>query len=487
MAVTFLTDTDKTELQNGINNSVKVTEQTLTEEQKAQARENIAALSKEDVDPNVENTLVDFVKTKEHISGYFNDQHNINSNRFYIIIGRDEVPTSYIRIAGVIASGTGITIYEELANGNSRYNAITVNSSYILTNSNGEKVLNLAAFGFCKRIYLNYLVVDESIAEATVMDTPDTTYNGNETPGLIISQYTNRTIDEKCSTRPLVRALIIGDSFSSPGMQQWITPMMREFHKDSSFVTLGVVSATVKDQSNDRSTHPYTSRPTSGTNKNTFACQIEKLKRLMAGIDLDSGETKLYANSNEYPNVIIIAGGQNDGVDTDEKVSNYVGQLEKIVSGVWINNVAGTALASGQSMCIPTPSEELDRTSFAGAYRHLFDELHTLFPDAQIFITTCVSVSYHYGYSNVTPRRNIAQQQKMCAELFAAPVIDWFAESNVNAIFNHATGSGTEADPYIRDNATQDTLDGLHPNAYGGTKLGRLAAKVIANRLLNYK
>ena len=44
MAVTFLTDIDKEELQKDIEVGVKFVEQNLTEEQKEQARENIGAI-----------------------------------------------------------------------------------------------------------------------------------------------------------------------------------------------------------------------------------------------------------------------------------------------------------------------------------------------------------------------------------------------------------------------------------------------------------
>ena len=58
-----------------------------------------------------------------------------------------------------------------------------------------------------------------------------------------------------------------------------------------SLVNLGVTSATIKDRQADRTAYPYSDRPTStGTgNINTLASQVQKLKRLMKGTDLDSG------------------------------------------------------------------------------------------------------------------------------------------------------------------------------------------------------
>ena len=247
-----------------------------------------------------------------------------------------------------------------------------------------------------------------------------------------------------------------------------------------SIVNLGVVSATIKDWYNDRVSHPYTSRPvstqTSG-NLNTVACQIEKLKRLIVGTDLDAGETAIYQSADEYPNVIIIEGGQNDMYDDDAKVATYYDQFLTLAENVYY--VHDNTTQQG-NYYIASDIETIDRTCFAGAYRYITQTLHNMFPDAQIFFVTRSRLGY-FVY-NVNERADkVAEQQRMCAKLCGVSVIDWNKEGNISTITDYPTGSGTSADPYKTQN-TLDASDGLHPNVRGGRWYGRLAAKVIKER-----
>ena len=69
-----------------------------------------------------------------------------------------------------------------------------------------------------------------------------------------------------------LNVLVLGDSYSAMGI--WIRGMM-EVINVKSLVNLGVISATIKDRQADRTTYPYSDRPTStGTgNINTLASQ----------------------------------------------------------------------------------------------------------------------------------------------------------------------------------------------------------------------
>lgn len=288
---------------------------------------------------------------------------------------------------------------------------------------------------------------------------------------------------------PPLNILILGDSYSQNG-GQWIRPMMSYLPNGSSWVSLAVSSASVRDKHQDRNTYPYTSRPISSEssgNLNTLACQIEKLKRLMAGIDLDDGESKLYATEEDYPNVIIIEGGMNDNYDSDEVESTYFDQFEKKVDNVYIQKNSSTGITQG-SCYIKTPIEEVNRTCFAGAYRYLVEELLALFPNAQIFFTTASGLGYWNG-SVVQTRYRTAEQQRKCANLCAASVIDWSADGQINGIVNHPSGTGTKDDPYIWAATTNtgynDTNDAMHPNQRGGNKYGKLAALTIVQKFLN--
>ena len=272
--------------------------------------------------------------------------------------------------------------------------------------------------------------------------------------------------------------LILGDSYSRLG--DWVKGLKSGLNV-AEIVNLGIVSATVRDRYADRTTYPYTSRPTSsGTgNQNTLASQIQKLKRLVIGTDLDAGEVKLYTD--HTPDVIIIEGGMNDWYDNETKENAYPQQFITQVNGVYYKNSAGTVTQGNYH--IKTDIETVDRTSFAGAYRYIVEELLTLFPDAQIFIVT--ASRFNYFVDNPQVYDKIAEQQIKCARYCAATVIDWNGEGNISTITDYPTGSGTQDDPYTVYGGTKNTTDGLHPNARGGRTYGRLAANVIKQRFLN--
>ena len=316
--------------------------------------------------------------------------------------------------------------------------------------------------------------------------------NGDETSQSVtvtvrelgLKETLNNSTSDNCRQYTV---LILGDSYSQnngpwvKGMQEWLNI--------TSLVNLGVSSCSVRDKYQDRNTYPYTSRPVQSNstgNLNTLGCQIEKLKRLMAGTDLDSGENKIYETEDEYPNVIIIEGGMNDNYDNDKKEQTYYAQFEKQVSGVYIQQTSSKEVTQG-SCYIQTPIDEIDRTCYAGAYRYVVESLLTLFPKAQIFIITCSGLGYWNG-SVVEKRYRTAVQQRKCANLCAATVIDWSAEGQISSILTHPQGSGTQEDPYIWGQCTlpnADSGDLMHPNTKGGKKYGHLAALVIKQRFLD--
>jgi len=292
------------------------------------------------------------------------------------------------------------------------------------------------------------------------------------------------TLEGTVQTKPQVRALILGDSYSTVGNQTWITPCFNALPAGSKWTSLAVTGATIRDNNTDRTTYPYTSRPTSGggINQNTLACQIEKLKRLMAGTDLDAGETQLYSDSDDYPNVVIIQGGHNDMYDSSAVEATYTAQIEKLVEGVYIARKSSDTPEIGNCY-IKTPDVEVNRTCFAGAYRHIMDEISTIFPDAQVFIVTCTNVSYRTN-AITDIRYKIAEQQRKCAKMLSASLIDWHQDGQINGVVNNTIGSGTAEDPYLYGAPSLDTFDNLHPNVRGGKKLGQVAAQAIINNFM---
>ena len=278
--------------------------------------------------------------------------------------------------------------------------------------------------------------------------------------------------------------LILGTSYSAG--KQWVKGMVNQLQRvtDVEVVNLGVSSASVRDRYKDHSAYPYTPRPISSDNEgnhNTLACQVAKLKRLMGGTDLDEGESPVYQGTS--PNIIIIEGGMNDWIDSDEAVANYGLQFTKKVDNVWVKNPSGEVYKG--SCYVKTPIEEVDRTTFAGAYRYLCEELQTMFPDAQVFFTTVSRLGYSHMYDINGTRNAQAEQQRKCAELCGVSVIDWCAEGQISTVTSYPTGSGTETDPYTILANQPDTYDGMHPTERGGKKYGRLAAQVILNRFMN--
>lgn len=280
-----------------------------------------------------------------------------------------------------------------------------------------------------------------------------------------------------------LNVLLLGDSYSEVG--RWIR-FMCEVIDVKSLVNLGVSSATLKDRYTDRTAYPYSDRPNTADgsgNTNTLSSQIMRLKRLMGGTDLDSGESQLYTSESDYPDVIIIEGGMNDSPDSDEVVATYHNQFMTSKTAYYKAN--SSASATQTTVWVKPSLDTIDRTCFAGAYRYLCEELLTLFPKAQIFITT----ASHMNYFTVNPNERygkIAEQQRMCADIMSYTVIDWHAEGNLNTMMIGLNGSGTQSDPYTPVGGNEYTTDLLHPNDEGAKRYGRLAGKVIAQRFLGF-
>ena len=280
-----------------------------------------------------------------------------------------------------------------------------------------------------------------------------------------------------------LNVLVLGDSYSEMG--RWIR-FMREVINVKNLVNLGVSSATLRDRYSDRTTYPYSDRPDKADgsgNTNTLSSQIQKLKRLMNGTDLDSEENQLYANESEYPDVIIIEGGMNDSPDSNEVVATYNNQFMTSKTAYYKANSSSPVTQT--TVWVKPSLDTIDRTCFAGAYRYLCEELLTLFPKAQIFITT----ASHMNYFTVNPNEiygKIAEQQRKCADIMSYTVIDWHAEGNLNTMMIELNGSGTQSDPYTPVGGDEYTTDLLHPNDEGAKRYGRLAGKVIAQRFLGF-
>lgn len=304
-----------------------------------------------------------------------------------------------------------------------------------------------------------------------------------------IYKHLNKIINDINSIDSIVNTkidnmLIIGDSYSQQG--KWITGM-KKFISVDNIINLGRSNATLKDKYTDRVTYPYNDRPvgndTRGGNVNTFGSQIKMLKRLMAGTDLDKGEVKIYENEEKYPSIILIEGGTNDTIDTDEQVQMYKSTFFRMIDNQYYKDKAtDTTIKQGYYTVIPDINT-IDRTTFAGAMRYLYEELHSLFPKALIFFITPCGLCYGTQYPGNYYKK--AEQMIESARYIAQPVIDWSRIGRVSYLDRTISGDGTQNNPYIAKQSGQYTDDSLHPNDEGGLLLG-LAVATELKKYINF-
>ena len=261
-----------------------------------------------------------------------------------------------------------------------------------------------------------------------------------------------------------INVLIIGDSYSALG--NWVNELSKMVNINN-LVNLGVSSATLKDKYEDTISYPYTSRPVMSSNNgnlNVFHNQVLKLKRLMDGTDLDSGESQIYTSPNEYPDAIFIEGGTNDDVDstTDNYQSILYNQKSCYVK-------YGENDIRNSNAYIKKEISDVNKTTFVGALSYLHSELHTMFPEAKIIMISPCGLSYPNG--NNMDCITIDNQLTEASKYFAMPVVHWL-NTGVSYYNISTSGDGTESNPYsIAD--TTDTKDWLHPTSDSANKLAK--------------
>lgn len=261
-----------------------------------------------------------------------------------------------------------------------------------------------------------------------------------------------------------INVLIIGDSYSALG--NWVNELSKMVNINN-LVNLGVSSATLKDKYKDTTLYPYTSRPimsSSDGNLNVFHNQILKLKRLMDGTDLDSGESQIYTTPDEHPDVIFIEGGTNDNVDSDTNdYRNILYNQKKCYVKYGENDIRNS------NAYIKKDMSDVDKTTFVGALSYLHSELHVMFPKAKIIMISPCGLSYPNG--NNMNCITIDNQLTEASKYFAMSVVHWL-NTGVSYYNIPTSGDGTENNPYsIAD--TTDTKDWLHPTSDSANKLAK--------------
>lgn len=255
--------------------------------------------------------------------------------------------------------------------------------------------------------------------------------------------------------------LILGDSYSATGA--WVRTFRRMIDC-SSLLNLGVSSATLRDKYADREMYPYTDAPNANEttgNKNTFMCQVQKLKKMVSNGDYTS-----------VPDIIFIQGGTNDTkevVETDYMTTLYEQKLAYVTIGTSTKR---------ENMYVKKKIDSLDRTKFLGAMASLYSEVHAMYPNALILFIAPSGLSYPGG-NNIDAKEK-TEQIKNAARCIGCPVCEW-ADVGFGYYGNIYTGDGTQSNPYV---LADDNLaaDWLHPN----DKFGEILAKRLLCTLNEY-
>ncbi len=183
---------------------------------------------------------------------------------------------------------------------------------------------------------------------------------------------------------------------------------------------------------------------------NTVCNQLERLLQ---------GKDKAHVSYRHIPeyddfDIIIIAAGTNDDC--------VAGLLENR------NSIIKAQFYSDNGEVIPT--EQADRKTWAGAMRVVYEQLHRLYPSADIFYCTPIQ-----GAQVLRPYEIIKAKgeymKEICARISDVSVIDTF-ECGICGIYEAEGANG------------RDLYDGLHPNANGEIKIAKYNARAIKNYYL---
>ena len=253
--------------------------------------------------------------------------------------------------------------------------------------------------------------------------------------------------------------LILGDSYSEEVPRSWNTKFMLSHYDCVRHVTnVARGSATLKDKSGDREKNPYYGLNYNyhgsgvGANENTMLSQVERIKRLHYGTDLQDDEFKLPIWC--YPDIILLEFGKNDSADITE---NYFNSLYDLKENVYVNST----LVS--KMYLKKEIDSIVRTNICGAIAVAYEELRKLYPNAKIFFVTPSGLMY-LGSDKQQQYILISNQIRESCELLSIPTINWDRNCEPVNNFNvKVTGNGTQEAPYKIVKNTSETSDGMHP------------------------
>ena len=339
-------------------------------------------------------------------------------------------------------------------------NLLSVTVSAIYDDDSNEIVAEGVSIGYLGKIIPNKhikkvqfyynLSVDETCDKTVIVNTETNTISNS----LFDLQEKTKSIQNSFNV------LVLGDSYSQTGA--WIRSFKR-LVTCKSLLNLGVSSATMRDRYTDRVSYPYTNDPISSDssgNKNTFMCQVMKLKKMVSN-----------GSYSVIPDIVFIQGGTNDTAETKEEDLEtflYEKKLSYVTRGI----------VRQENMYVKKPIETLDRTKFVGAMASIYTEIHNLYPNALIMFITPSGLSYPGG-NNIDAKLK-TEQIKDVATYIGCPVCEW-GDVGFGYYGNIYTGDGTQNNPYT---LTDDRMaeDWLHPNS----KFGEILAKKVVCILNNY-
>lgn len=159
-------------------------------------------------------------------------------------------------------------------------------------------------------------------------------------------------------------------------------------------------------------------------------------------------------NNSDYQNFdfIIIAGGTNDNPYTLNTNYDNINSQFTDEDGNYL------------------PLENVDRTTFAGAMRYIYQTLQQLYPNAIIFFNTPTQTAVtSSGWWTTTKAFNINKIIKEICKRLSVNVLDTY-KCGICGIYETENQDG------------RDLIDGIHPNSNGAKKLGYYNAHSFINQ-----
>ena len=197
---------------------------------------------------------------------------------------------------------------------------------------------------------------------------------------------------------------------------------------------------------------------------------------------LRSAETPIFQDEGDYPDFIIVEAGKNDTPDTSTEVSEYMNDVVTEKTGYIKDKNSGSA---HQGSCyVATPKEDVRRYTFCGELSYLVREVRELFSKAVLIVVGPSSLKG--ATKGLADEIKKDEQMRLACRYLNIPYVSWIDDGMINRVVNIPSGSGTQADPWIYNNATIETSDMLHPNARGGMKLAVAVAQKI-RELISYR